>query len=125
MGAGGSHAVAGDFELCRQLHRKHGTTYYFATCRFRPRIRRRVHALYGFVRVPDEWVDNPTCDPLPKLRAYREDLLCAFDGARAQQAGAFGSQCISGLGPGLRSQQVEHAAQRVGFDRGGALEQGR
>ncbi|RYG24368.1 phytoene/squalene synthase family protein [bacterium] len=84
MGGRGTHACETDFELCRQLHRKHGTTYYFATCRFRPEIRRRVHALYGFVRVPDEWVDNPTCDPLPKLREYREDLLCALDGARAQ-----------------------------------------
>lgn len=83
MGGGGSHACDADFELCRQLHRKHGTTYYFATCRFRPEIRRRVHALYGFVRVPDEWVDNPTCDPVPKLREYRRDLLRAFDGARA------------------------------------------
>ena len=84
MGEGGGHAVAGDFEVCRQLHRKHGTTYYFATCRFRPEVRRRVHALYGFVRVPDEWVDNPSGDPLPKLRAYREDLLCALEGVRAQ-----------------------------------------
>ena len=79
----GDHSSAGDHEVCRRLHRKHGTTYYFATSRFRPATRRRVHALYGFVRVPDEWVDNPAEDPVPKLRAYREDLLCALDGARA------------------------------------------
>ena len=48
-----------DFELCRRLHRRHGTTYYFATRRFPADVRRRVHALYAFVRIPDEWVDNP------------------------------------------------------------------
>ena len=79
----GGHASAADHELCRRLHRQYGTTYYFATSRFRPAVRRRVHALYGFVRVPDEWVDNPEGDPAPRLRAYREDLLCALDGGRA------------------------------------------
>ena len=84
MEAAKTHASAADHELCRRLHRQHGTTYYFATSRFHPAVRRRVHALYGFVRVPDEWVDNPSGDPLPRLRAYREDLLCALDGGRAE-----------------------------------------
>lgn len=52
-------ADAHDYEVCRRLHRQFGTTYYFATLRFPAHIRRRVHAVYGFVRVPDEWVDNP------------------------------------------------------------------
>ena len=77
------HASAADHELCRRLHRRHGTTYYFATSRFPAATRRRVHALYGFVRVPDEWVDNPDGEPGPRLAAYRADLLCALDGARA------------------------------------------
>ncbi len=79
----GGHASAADYELCRRLHRQYGTTYYFATSRFPAETRRRVHALYGFVRVPDEWVDNPLEDPAPRLREYREDLLCALDGGRA------------------------------------------
>lgn len=78
------HASETDHELCRRLHRQYGTTYYFATSRFPAAIRRRVHALYGFVRVPDEWVDNPAEDPGPKLREYRDDLLCALDGGRAE-----------------------------------------
>lgn len=82
MEAGG-HASEADHELCRRLHRRHGTTYYFATSRFPARTRRRVHALYGFVRVPDEWVDNPDEEPEPRLSAYREDLVCALEGARA------------------------------------------
>lgn len=80
---GSIHASAEDHELCRRLHRQYGTTYYFATSRFRPATRRRVHALYGFVRVPDEWVDNPQDDPIPRLRAYHEDLICALEGGRA------------------------------------------
>ena len=89
----GDHSSAEDHELCRRLHRQHGTTYYFATSRFPTATRRRVHALYGFVRVPDEWVDNPAEDPAPPLRAYRDDLLCALDGARAQHPAlrAFGA----------------------------------
>ena len=48
-----------DFDYCARLHRQYGTTYYFATLRFPEPLRRRTHAIYGFVRVPDEWVDNP------------------------------------------------------------------
>ena len=79
-----SFASLSDFEECRRLHRKHGTTYYFATQRFSPPIRRRVNALYGFVRVPDEWVDNPSLygieDPAAALARYREGLICAYEG---------------------------------------------
>ena len=92
MMEGDGWASRADHELCRRLHRKHGTTYYFATSRFPVATRRRVHALYGFVRVPDEWVDNPQDDPVPRLRAYREDLICALEGGRAEHAAirAFG-----------------------------------
>jgi len=80
------HACEADFELCRRLHRQHGTTYYFATSRFRPEIRRRVHALYGFVRVPDEWVDHPS-DGAPGLRleSYRAELLRGLKGEAVQE----------------------------------------
>ena len=83
-GMGGEWASTADHDLCRRLHRQHGTTYYFATSRFPAPARRRVHALYGFVRVPDEWVDNPQDDPAPRLAAYRDDLLCAFEGGRSE-----------------------------------------
>ena len=53
------YALPEDYELCRRIHRKFGTTYYFATRRFSPREAQKVHALYAFVRIPDEWVDNP------------------------------------------------------------------
>ena len=50
--------LAPDFEIARKLHKKHGTSYYFAT-RFFPRdTRMATWALYAFFRVPDEIVDN-------------------------------------------------------------------
>lgn len=43
-------------------------------------------AVYGFVRVPDEWVDNPgamtVAERSAKLESYREELLLGLDGVR-------------------------------------------
>ena len=80
----GFQATPSDHERCRQLHRQYGTTYYYATQRFSPSIRRRVHALYGFVRLPDEWVDNPNGMPTAvqaeRLCAYRKSLVSGLRG---------------------------------------------
>jgi len=76
-------ATPADYEACRRLHRQHGTTYYFASRRFPLPIRRRVDALYGFVRVPDEWVDNPVQDEaetLKRLMEFRGQLVAAVAG---------------------------------------------
>ena len=77
-------ALPGDIEECRRLHKLHGTTYYYATQRFKPEIRRQVHALYGFVRVPDEWVDNPgdmsVQERQRKLAQYRSEMMRGYDG---------------------------------------------
>lgn len=79
-----SFALASDHAECRRLHRKFGSTYYFATRLFNRQTRRRVHALYGFVRVPDEWVDNPNQisikDSRKQLQDYRSQLLRGLDG---------------------------------------------
>lgn len=68
-----SYASRNDIELCRRIHKKFGTTYYYATLRFPAKIRRRVHAIYGFVRIADEWVDNPGGLTLEQQRANLED----------------------------------------------------
>jgi phytoene synthase len=68
-----TYASRTDLELCRRVHKKFGTTYYYATLRFPSRIRRRVHAIYGFVRIADEWVDNPGGLTLEEQRANLED----------------------------------------------------
>ncbi len=84
-----SLASALDHKECRRLHRKYGTTYYFATQRLPKRLRRRVHALYGFVRVPDEWMDNFHSDTVTerdlKINAYRNEFLRGMDGVRPSQ----------------------------------------
>jgi len=67
-----------DQETCRMIHRKYGTTYYISTMRFPKPMRQRVHAIYAFVRVPDEWVDNPgglsVAERTAKLSDWRADM---------------------------------------------------
>lgn len=68
-----NYASRADIEKCRRVHKKYGTTYYYATLRFPAKIRRRVHAIYGFVRIADEWVDNPGGLSLEEQRGNLED----------------------------------------------------
>jgi len=79
-----SFAQASDYAICQRLHRKHGTTYYFATRRFPAESRRRTHAVYAFVRVPDEWVDNPNGTSFQQreklLSGWRSQLIRGLDG---------------------------------------------
>lgn len=62
------------YAASKALNAHHGKTYYFSTLFFPPAIRRSVHALYGFVRYPDEIVDNPApgTNPAALLAEYRE-----------------------------------------------------
>ena len=62
------------YAIARRLNAHHGKTYYFSTLFFPPEVRRAVHALYGFVRYPDEIVDNPApgSEPAALLEHYRE-----------------------------------------------------
>lgn len=64
------------YEHCRQVTQHYGTTYYFSTLFFPKRLRPAVHALYAWVRYPDEWVDNPGDIPVAeqceKLRQWRD-----------------------------------------------------
>jgi 15-cis-phytoene synthase len=56
------------YERCRELHKRHGRTYYLATRLLPAWKRRHVHALYGFTRYADEIVDR-TEDLSPAARA--------------------------------------------------------
>jgi 15-cis-phytoene synthase len=74
------------YERCRQLHARHGRTYYLATLLLPRWKRRHVHALYGFVRYADEIVDDlaTTLDPPAQaaaLRAWGEGLFAGLRGA--------------------------------------------
>ena len=68
------------YAASKALNAHHGKTYYFSTLFFPPEVRRSVHALYGFVRYPDEIVDNPASgsDPAALLSQYREATLDAM-----------------------------------------------
>ena len=63
--------LAAAYNHCRQVNRHYGKTYYFSTCLFSAPLRPAVHALYAWVRYPDEWVDNPGG---LSLNAQREKL---------------------------------------------------
>jgi len=82
------NASRDDFAQCRRLHRQFGTTYYFASRRFRQPTRDRVDAVYGFVRVPDEWVDNPgsmsPSEQASRLKDWRRQLRQGIDGVRPE-----------------------------------------
>ncbi|MFU8850946.1 phytoene/squalene synthase family protein [Micromonospora sp. SL1-18] len=58
------------YDRCRELHRRHGRTYYLATRLLPAWKRRHVHALYGFTRHADEIVDRTEELP-PAARAAR------------------------------------------------------
>ncbi|MGA3486560.1 phytoene/squalene synthase family protein [Micromonosporaceae bacterium DT55] len=57
------------YEYCRELHKRHGRTYYLATRLLPAWKRRHVHALYGFARYADEIVDR-TGELSPARRAH-------------------------------------------------------
>jgi 15-cis-phytoene synthase len=75
-----------DFAAARRLHRKHGTSYYFASRLFPPAARLATEALYGFFRVPDEIVDSSPLQSVDdalevrrKLKAWRDEWVKAYE----------------------------------------------
>ena len=48
----------------KQYMQQHGTSYYVANWFFPPELRDDVFALYAFVRIPDDVVDDPAADPV-------------------------------------------------------------
>jgi 15-cis-phytoene synthase len=77
------------YERCRQLHARHGRTYYLATLLLPRWKRRHVHALYGFTRYADEIVDDlaSTLDRAGQaaaLRAWGDRFFAGLHGAPVQ-----------------------------------------
>jgi phytoene synthase len=66
--------LAPAFETARRLHKKHGKSYYFATQLFRRELRLATYAIYGFLRVPDEIVDNSPQETAADLSAIQRKL---------------------------------------------------
>jgi phytoene synthase len=78
--------LAVSYERCRELHRRHGRTYYLATRLLPAWKRRHVHALYGFTRYADEIVDRtdqlPAAERASQLTRWSEQFVAGLEGAR-------------------------------------------
>jgi 15-cis-phytoene synthase len=71
-------SLASAYERCRELHKRHGRTYYLATRLLPAWKRRHVHALYGFTRYADEIVDRTEDLPAPDRARKLADWSTAF-----------------------------------------------
>jgi 15-cis-phytoene synthase len=80
------------YDACRTLHRRHGTTYYWAARLLPPGPRRHVHALYAYCRLADEIVDDLADAPLACRRAalsrFRDRTLATLRGEVSAAGGA-------------------------------------
>jgi 15-cis-phytoene synthase len=73
------------YERCRDLHKRHGRTYYLATRLLPAWKRRHVHALYGFTRHADEIVDRTDAaspsERAARLTAWSDRFVAGLHGA--------------------------------------------
>lgn len=70
-----------DVEFCRQINKKYGPIYYFATYFYPREIRRAIWVVYAFLRVADIIVDDPVIDrPVLKLGEFAGDWIKAYNG---------------------------------------------
>ncbi|CAN5203369.1 phytoene/squalene synthase family protein [soil metagenome] len=61
------------------IQKQHGTSYYLATQFFPKHFRQATYALYSFVRIPDQIVDEPGKDPL-QAKEELERWIAAWRG---------------------------------------------
>jgi phytoene synthase len=69
-----STALERSYAYCRQLNRRHGTTYYWSAFALPAAKRPHVWALYGFCRYADDIVDDLGDAPPEERRAALDDL---------------------------------------------------
>ncbi|HUR98295.1 MAG TPA: phytoene/squalene synthase family protein [Pyrinomonadaceae bacterium] len=76
------------FEECREITRRYGTSFYFATQFFPEETRNGIYAVYAFARIPDEIVDDPfnrdRDDAIRRLEDWRQGWLTAMDAGGAE-----------------------------------------
>jgi phytoene synthase len=72
------HDLAAAYERSRELHKRHGRTYYLATRLLPAWKRRHVHALYGFTRYADEIVDQTEALPPAERAALLQEWSDRF-----------------------------------------------
>lgn len=102
------------YEQCRRINRHYGKTYYFSTRLFPAHLRPAVHALYAWVRCPDEWVDNPGG---LSLAAQREKLHAWRDATRdALETGHSSHPVLAAWADAARRHDVPFAPMRDFLD---------
>ena len=71
------------FEKCREITRRYGTSFYFATQFFPKEMRNGIYAVYSFARIPDEIVDDPKKESsersLATLHAWANEWRLAME----------------------------------------------
>lgn len=72
-------ALRAAYEQCRRLNAAHGKTYYLATLLLPKAKRPYVHALYGFARFADEFVDDLDAPDPDALVRWAEQFLTDLD----------------------------------------------
>ncbi|MFY0406437.1 phytoene/squalene synthase family protein [Solicola sp. PLA-1-18] len=85
-------ALRASYETCRRLNAEHGRTYYLATLLLPPHKRPHVHALYGFARYADDFVDSLEAPDPDRLVSWGAEFLDALrhGGSRDPVAAAAG-----------------------------------
>ena len=75
--------LVGGLQKCKEITRKYGTSFYFATQFFPRETRDGIYAVYAFARIPDEIVDDPEktskADTNDKLKEWRQRWLDAMN----------------------------------------------
>jgi phytoene synthase len=68
---------------CREITRRYGTSFYFATQFFPKETRDGIYAVYAFARIPDEIVDDPgmttRAERVGRLEEWRQEWLRAME----------------------------------------------
>lgn len=76
-------ALRASYERCRRINARHGRTYYLATQLLPAAKRPAVHALYGFARWADEFVDSFTAPDPDRLVSWGDEVLAALRAGRS------------------------------------------
>ncbi len=73
--------ITSGLEMCREITRRYGTSFYFATQFFPKETREGIYAVYAFARIPDEIVDDPSAtdraEAVRRLEGWRSEWLKA------------------------------------------------
>ena len=74
-------------EKCREITKRYGTSFYFATQCFPRDTRDAIYAVYAFARIPDEIVDDPNKTggnhAITRLNEWRDNWLAATAAGRS------------------------------------------